>query len=36
LVLALIMALDLPFTGSVGVGPDAMRDALHEFTLISA
>ncbi|HEY6886193.1 MAG TPA: DUF4239 domain-containing protein [Solirubrobacter sp.] len=36
LVLALIMTLDLPFTGSVGVGPDAMSDALHEFTLISS
>jgi hypothetical protein len=36
LVLALILTLDLPFTGSVGVGPAAMRDALHEFTLISS
>jgi hypothetical protein len=32
LVLALILTLDLPFSGSVGVGPDAMRDALEEFT----
>jgi hypothetical protein len=36
LVLALILTLDLPFTGSVGVGPDAMHDALREFLLISA
>jgi hypothetical protein len=35
LVIALILSLDLPFTGSVGVGPDAMRGALTEFTLLS-
>jgi hypothetical protein len=31
LVLFLILSLDLPFTGDVGVGPSAMRDVLHEF-----
>lgn len=35
LVLALIISLDLPFTGDVGVGPDAMRGALEEFTRIN-
>jgi hypothetical protein len=32
LVLFLILSLDLPFTGDVGVGPSAMKDVLAEFT----
>jgi hypothetical protein len=31
LVLFLILSLDLPFTGDVGVGPDAMKNTLTEF-----
>jgi hypothetical protein len=31
LVLFLILSLDLPFTGDVGVGPDSMKDVLVEF-----
>jgi hypothetical protein len=31
LVLFLILSLDLPFTGNVGVGPTAMKDVLDEF-----
>ena len=31
LVLFLILSLDLPFTGDVGVGPASMRDVLQEF-----
>jgi hypothetical protein len=31
LVLFLILSLDLPFTGDVGVGPTAMEDVLEEF-----
>jgi Protein of unknown function (DUF4239) len=31
LVLALILTLDLPFTGDLGVQPDAMRSAIVEF-----
>jgi hypothetical protein len=31
LVLFLILSLDLPFTGDVGVGPGAMKDVLEEF-----
>jgi hypothetical protein len=27
----LILSLDLPFTGDVGVGPAAMKDVLEEF-----
>jgi hypothetical protein len=34
LVLAVIVSLDLPFTGDVAVAPDAMRSALTEFTHI--
>jgi hypothetical protein len=30
LVLALILSLDLPFTGGIGVGPDRMRGAIAE------
>ena len=36
LVLALILSLDLPFTGGVGIGPDRMRDAIAEFDHIPA
>jgi hypothetical protein len=31
LVLALILSLDLPFTGGASVSPDRMRDAIEEF-----
>jgi Protein of unknown function (DUF4239) len=31
LVLALILSLDLPFTGGVAVGPDRMQDVIEEF-----
>jgi len=31
LVLVLILTLDLPFTGNVGVGPSAMQDTVDEF-----
>lgn len=36
LVLALILTLDLPFTGDIGVGPDRMRGAIAEFHDIPA
>ena len=35
IVLALILALDLPFTGGLSVGPDSMQDAIEEFDHIS-
>jgi hypothetical protein len=31
LVLFLVLSLDLPFSGDIGVGPSAMDDTLHEF-----
>ena len=31
LVLFLILVLDLPFTGDVGVRPEAIRGVIHEF-----
>lgn len=31
LVLFLVLSLDLPFSGDIGVGPTAMEDTLHEF-----
>ena len=36
LVLALILSLDLPFSGDIGVGPDRMRGAIAEFHRIPA
>jgi hypothetical protein len=31
LVLFLVLSLDLPYSGDIGVGPSAMQDTLHEF-----